>query len=108
LTGFADSDQWRSGVRRGNDRGGAKQRKGETQTDDAFHGDAPEQWGEYGPTVGLELRDEKTPLRIVIIEQVDQRSAHWLCCLTLRQSTPPGKEIPGHQLYQAAHSYQFC
>jgi hypothetical protein len=46
LTGFADSDQWRSGVWRGNGASGAKQRKGETETDNAFHGDAPEQWEE--------------------------------------------------------------
>jgi len=57
-------------VWRGDGGCGAEQGKGQTQADDVFHGVAP--GGEDVSTLELEPGDEKTPLRIVIIELVDR------------------------------------
>jgi hypothetical protein len=60
LADFGRCNDLRGGVRGGDGGGGAKNRKGETKTDDAFHEVAPECGEKMGATVVLELRDEKT------------------------------------------------
>ena len=54
-------NHWQSSVRCSNGRRGTKNRQGETKTDNAFHDVTPEAWEEDGPTVVLELQNEKTP-----------------------------------------------
>ncbi|EJM77263.1 hypothetical protein PMI32_05037, partial [Pseudomonas sp. GM60] len=73
LTDLRRRHHWQRSMRGSDGRCSTKNRKDETKTNNAFHDVAPELWEEDGPTVALEHHDEKTPSRIVFIENVDPR-----------------------------------